>query len=90
VLAVLLLASGLKLLGAPDAVVLGAAAAAVVFAFVAWELIRNRVRRAPAEDPATTPLPPVPGAAPEPSAPPRVVVAVPAGERRYRESDGQP
>lgn len=90
VLAVLLLASGLKLLGAPDAVVLGAAVASVVFAFVAWELIRNRVRRAPAEEPPEPPVPPVPPVPPEPPAPRRVAVAVPAGERRYGESDGQP
>ena len=43
ILAVLLLATGLKLLGAPDMVVIAAAAGAVAFAFVAWGLVRNRV-----------------------------------------------
>ena len=47
ILAVLLLASGLKLLGAPDAVVLASALAAVLFAFVAWGVIRRRLRRPP-------------------------------------------
>lgn len=47
VLAVLLLASGLRLLGAPDGVVIGSAIAAVAFAFVAWRIIRDRVRRVP-------------------------------------------
>ena len=43
ILAVLLLATGLKLLGVPDMLVIAAAAGAVAFAFVAWGLIRNRV-----------------------------------------------
>ncbi len=43
ILAVILLATGLKLLGVPDMLVILAAAAAVAFAFVAWGLIRNRV-----------------------------------------------
>jgi uncharacterized protein len=43
VLAVLLMGSGLKLLDAPDALVLGSTVAAVVFAFVAWRIIRDRV-----------------------------------------------
>jgi hypothetical protein len=47
VLAVLLLASGLKLLGVPDAVVASSAVAAILFAFVAWRLIRDRIRRVP-------------------------------------------
>ncbi len=45
ILAVLLLATGLKLLGVPDMIVIAAAAAAVAFAFVAWGLIRSRVTR---------------------------------------------
>ena len=52
ILAVLLLASSLKLLGFPDLVVVGAGAFAVAFAFVAWELIRNRVRAAAAGEQA--------------------------------------
>jgi uncharacterized protein len=52
ILAVLLLASSLKLLGFHDAIVVGAAVGAVVFAFVAWELIRNRVRRPVPPEPA--------------------------------------
>jgi uncharacterized protein len=59
VLAVLLLGSGLKLLGAPDVVVAGSTIAAVVFAFVAWGIIRNRVTRRPVPDE-------VPGSAPRP------------------------
>jgi uncharacterized membrane protein YfcA len=47
VLAVLLLASGLKLLGAPDGLVIGSALAAIAFAFVAWRMIRDRVRQVP-------------------------------------------
>ena len=43
ILAVLLLATGLKLLGVPDMLVIAAAAGAVAFAFVAWGLIRSRV-----------------------------------------------
>jgi uncharacterized membrane protein YfcA len=43
VLAVLLLASGLKLLDAPNWFILASAAAAVIFAFVAWRMIRDRV-----------------------------------------------
>ncbi len=54
ILAVLLLGSGLKLLAAPDAVVVGSTVAAIAFAFVAWRLIRRRVRRVP----ASGPLPP--------------------------------
>lgn len=45
VLAVLLMGSGLKLLDAPDVVVLGSTVAAVVFAFVAWRVIRDRFSR---------------------------------------------
>ena len=48
VLAVVLLASSLKLLGVPDAAVLAAAVAAVLFAFVFWRLIRDRIKRIPA------------------------------------------
>jgi hypothetical protein len=47
VLAIILLASGLKLLGAPDPVVVGSAVVAILFAFVAWRMIRDRVRRIP-------------------------------------------
>ncbi len=47
ILAVLLMASGLKLLGAPNVVVLASSAAAVLFAFVAWRIIRDRVTRRP-------------------------------------------
>ncbi len=76
VLAVLLLGSGLKLLDAPDAVVLGSTVAAVAFAFVAWRIIRDRVigrdrvPRPEGPDRPTAasdrPLPvPAPGAAPE-------------------------
>ena len=45
-LAVLLLASGLRLRDVPDAGVRASAVAAVLFAFVAWRLIRDRVIRA--------------------------------------------
>ena len=51
-LAVVLLASSLKLLGVPDAVVAGTALLAIVFAFVAWRFIRDRIKRIP---PVTTP-----------------------------------
>jgi uncharacterized membrane protein YfcA len=78
VLAVLLLASSLKLLGAPDVIVLAAAAGAVAFAFVAWEIIRSRVARAPSDDPADVQAPP-----PNPA-------TAPSAERRYLESDAQP
>ena len=47
ILAVLLLASGLKLLGAPTEIVLASSVAAILFAFVAWRIIRDRVRRRP-------------------------------------------
>ncbi len=47
ILAVLLLASGLKLLGAPNEVVVASSVAAILFAFVAWRIIRDRVRRRP-------------------------------------------
>ncbi len=47
ILAVLLLASGLKLLGAPTELVLASSVAAILFAFVAWRIIRDRVRRRP-------------------------------------------
>jgi len=47
ILAVLLLASGLKLLGAPNEIVLASSVAAILFAFVAWRIIRDRVRRRP-------------------------------------------
>jgi uncharacterized protein len=47
ILAILLLASGLKLLGAPTEVVLASSVAAILFAFVAWRIIRDRVRRRP-------------------------------------------
>lgn len=57
VLAVLLLGSGLKLLGAPEVVVLGSTVGAVVFAFVAWGIIRKRVIRVPAAAPASAPRP---------------------------------
>jgi uncharacterized protein len=75
-LAVLLLASGLKLIDAPDAFVLGSTVAAVVFAFIAWRIIRDRVTgkdrvprpesldRPAAGSDRTLPVPP-PGAAPE-------------------------
>ena len=52
VLAVVLLASSLKLLGVPDAVVAGTALLAIVFVFVAWRFIRDRIKRIP---PVTTP-----------------------------------
>ena len=52
VLAVVLLASSLKLLGVPDAVVLGTAVAAILFAFVAWRYIRDRIKQMP---PVATP-----------------------------------
>ena len=52
ILAVVLLASSLKLLGVPDAVVAATALAAVVFAFVAWRFIRDRIKRIP---PVATP-----------------------------------
>ena len=51
VLAVVLLASSLKLLGVPDVVVAGTALAAIVFAFVAWRYIRDRITQIP---PGTT------------------------------------
>ncbi|WP_343035779.1 sulfite exporter TauE/SafE family protein [Isoptericola sediminis] len=52
-LAVLLLASGLKLLGAPLAVVLGAAAVALVGGNIAWVLIRDRLAHHPPRTPPT-------------------------------------
>ncbi len=57
VLAVLLLGSGLKLIGAPDPIVLGSTVAAVVFAFVAWGIIRNRVVNGPVSHPVPVPAP---------------------------------
>ncbi len=47
-LAILLLASSLKLLGVPDLYVSVAALAAVAFAFVGWRVVRNRIKRIPA------------------------------------------
>ncbi len=47
ILAVLLMGSGLKLVGAPDGFVVASTVAAVVFAFVAWRIIRDRVTRRP-------------------------------------------
>jgi len=44
-LAILLMASGLKLLGAPTALVFGAAVAAVVIGPLAWSLLRRRYER---------------------------------------------
>jgi uncharacterized membrane protein YfcA len=47
VLAVLLLASGLKLLGAPVPVVVGASLSLLVFGSIAWAMIRRRVKARP-------------------------------------------
>jgi uncharacterized protein len=58
ILAVLLLASGLRLLGLPMPVVLGSAAAALVLGTLAWIIIRDYAVRPPSR--------PVPEAVPEP------------------------
>ena len=57
VLAVLLLASSLKLLGFPDTLVAASALLAVLFAFFGWRLIRDRVKRIPAGASPTLPMP---------------------------------
>ncbi len=46
-LAILLLASGLKLLGAPLGAVVGAAAGALVFGNILWVLVRERIKTLP-------------------------------------------
>lgn len=51
-LAILLLASGLKLLGAPVAVVAGAAVAALVLGNLAWVVVREQLRKRPPPPPA--------------------------------------
>ena len=94
VLAVVLLASSLKLLGVPDAAVLAAALAALVFAFVLWRLIRDRIKRIPA---GATPRSVVPdlGALPLPrTTPPRArrrpSMTSPGAGRRRRPLAGAP
>ena len=78
VLTVVLLASSLKLLGVPDAAVAGISIAAILFAFVAWRFIRDRIAR----------IPPVP----TPSlALPDLTTLTPPGEERLPEHDtGRP
>ena len=78
VLAIVLLASGLKLLGVPDAAVMASAALALVLAFVAWRMIRDRVRQIPPLTLGGLPRPELPGfgsgvedGGPEPDAPGR-------------------
>ncbi|WP_277209735.1 sulfite exporter TauE/SafE family protein [Isoptericola croceus] len=51
-LAILLLASGLKLLGAPVAVVAAAAVAALVLGNLAWVVVREQLRKRPPPPPA--------------------------------------
>jgi hypothetical protein len=56
-LALLLLATGLKLVGLPTGWVLAAAAAAFVLGNIAWILIRRRLLRVPAAEPSPSQLP---------------------------------
>ena len=59
VLAILLLASGLKLLGVPSEIVLAAAVAALLLGSLAWAFIRSRFRRRQAARRTTHADPPV-------------------------------
>ncbi len=56
-LAILLLASSLKLLGVPDSLVAASALVALMFAFFGWRLVRDRIKRMPAGAVPTLPIP---------------------------------
>jgi len=58
-LAILLLASGLKLLGAPLPVVIGAAVGALVVGNVLWIVVRERLKKLPPKPPSHSPIEPV-------------------------------
>lgn len=68
-LAVLLMASGLKLVGAPTYVVLIATGLAVVAGPLAWIALRRRFAVRPDDAPSSTPSPPTPPPAPTMSPP---------------------
>lgn len=56
-LAILLLASSLKLLGVPDLLVTASALVALLFAFFGWRLVRDRLKRMPAAERTPLPIP---------------------------------